>query len=268
MKKIGMALSGGGARGIAHLGALEALEELKVPISCLSGTSAGAIAAVFYASGIKPREIMQIFQESNYFGLAHMLIGKAGLFSLDGLRDLLEKYIPYRRFEELPKPVYVAATDLSAKQSVIFDSGPLIEPILASACVPFVFDPVIFDGKEWVDGGILNNFPVEPLLQHCNSVIGSHVNRLDSDFTIHHSKVGVLDRCFHMAVAAPVYERSSSCSVFLDPPGLSAFGMFDVKKGPAIFDIGYQHCMLHRRELLSLAALSRSVGGFTSTSLN
>ena len=262
MKKIGFALSGGGARGIAHLGALRALEELEVPVSSLSGTSAGAIAAAFYAAGNKPWDIMKIFKESDYFGLSHLLIGKAGVFDLEGLRELLEAHIPFRRFEELPIPIYVTATDIAAHRSFIFDSGPLIEPILASACVPVVFQPVLFEGKEWVDGGILNNFPIEPLLQHCNSVIGSHVNRLDAGMPMSHGKIAVLDRCFHMAVAAPVYDKSSLCSVFLDPPGLSGFGMFDVKRSEAIFDIGYRHCMLHRKELLSLAAEARPHGAF------
>jgi len=254
MKKIGMALSGGGARGIAHLGALQALEEnWKFP-SSLSGTSAGAIAAAFYAAGNRPWDIMKIFKESNYFGLSHLLIGQEGVFDLEGLRELLETHIPFRRFEELPVPIFVAATDLTANRSFIFRSGPLIEPILASSCVPFIFQPVVLEGKEWVDGGILNNFPIEPLLQHCNIVIGSHVNRLNTGVPLVHGKMSVLDRCFHMAVAAPVYEKSSACTVFLDPPGLCSFGMFDVKKAESIFDIGYRHCMLHSKELQSLAA--------------
>ncbi len=251
MKKTGIVLSGGGARAIAHLGALQALEELGVNISSLSGTSAGAIAATLYAAGNKPMEIMEIFKESSYFGLSHLLLNKAGIFDLDALRQLLEKYIPSRNFEDLPVTVFVAATDLCANRSVIFNSGSIIDAVLASSCVPFIFEPVQFQGRQWVDGGILNNFPVEPLLQHCNWVIGSHVNRLDTEIPPSQGKVHILERSFHMAIAASVYEKSSSCTVFLDPPGLSAYGMFDVKKAKAIFDIGYDHCKLHSRELVS-----------------
>ena len=249
MKNTGFVLSGGGARGIAHLGALQALEDLGVSVFHLSGTSAGAIVATLYAAGNKPMEIMEIFKGSSYFGLSHLLLNKAGIFDLEALRELLEKYIPFRNLEDLPVAVFVTATDLCANRSVSFNSGPLVDAVLASACVPFIFEPIRFQGRQWVDGGILNNFPVEPLLQHCNCIIGSHVNRLDAETPPSQGKVHILERSFHMAISASVYEKSSFCTVFLDPPGLSGFGMFDVKKAEEIFEIGYDHCMLHSREL-------------------
>jgi len=252
MKNTGIVLSGGGARGIAHLGALQALEDLDISVSHLSGTSAGAIAAVLYAAGNTPVEIMEIFKESSYFGLSHLLLNKGGMFDLEALRELLEKHIPFKNLEDLPITVFVAATDLSANRSVIFSSGRIVDVVLASACIPFIFEPIRFQGRQWIDGGILNNFPVEPLLQHCNCVIGSHVNRLDAEIPPSRRKIHILERSFHMAISASVYEKSSSCSVFLDPPGLSAYGMFDVKKAQAIFDIGYNHCMLHSGELAPL----------------
>ncbi|HTI92399.1 MAG TPA: patatin-like phospholipase family protein [Puia sp.] len=253
---MGVVLSGGGARGIAHLGALQALEDLGIRVSHLSGTSAGAIAATLYAAGNKPMEIMRIFKESSYFGLSHLLFNKGGIFDLEALKQLLEKHIPFRNLEDLPVPVFVAATDLCANRSVIFCSGPLVDAVLASACIPFIFEPVQFQGRQWVDGGILNNFPVEPLLQHCSCVIGSHVNRLDTETPPSQGKIHILDRSFHMAISASVYEKSSSCTVFLDPPGLSGIGLFDVKKADEIFEAGYDHCMLHHHELMSFIPLT------------
>jgi len=199
---------------------------------------------------------MEIFKESNYFGLSHLLVNKSGIFDLEALRELLEKHIPFKNLEDLPVTVFVAATDLCANKSVFFNSGPLVDAVLASACIPFIFEPIQFQGRQWVDGGILNNFPVEPLLQHCNCIIGSHVNRLDAEIPPSRRKVHILERSFHMAISASVYAKSSSCSVFLDPPGLSAYGMFDVKKAQAIYDIGYHHCMLHSRELAPLMCVT------------
>jgi NTE family protein len=254
MRTIGVVLSGGGARGIAHLGVLEALRESGLQIDAIAGTSSGAIAGVLYAAGNKPRQILGILKENSYFGVSRLLFQKEGIFKMAGLKKMLQQHVFADHFEDLPVKLFVAATDLSLRRSVIFDSGPLLEPVMASACVPVIFEPVHFQDTEWVDGGILNNFPVEPLEKTCDIIIGSHVNKLGDEppgnMTLH--KMHILERCFHMAIAEGVYEKSSRCDLFLDPPELAQYDLFNIRQADEIFEIGYRHCMKHGKELAAL----------------
>lgn len=250
----GIVLSGGGARGIAHLGVLAALDELEIRISALSGTSAGAIAAALYGGGMQPVAIKELIKHSAYFGLSHFHLSKPGLFDMEALRELLVRHLSYSCFEDLPVRLFITATNLTKGCPETFSAGPLVEPILASACIPVLFNPVSYKGAEYADGGILNNFPVEALAGHCDFIIGSHVNRsaelLSSPHPWH--KADILDRCFHLAIARSVYEKAGRCHIFLDHPGIAGIGMFETKKADELFDIGYRECMRHRNELLPL----------------
>jgi NTE family protein len=244
MTSTGIVLSGGGARAIAHLGALRALEEKNIRPNALAGSSAGALIAALYAAGLPPQKIRDIFQETAYFGVFHLLFGRPGLFDMQAMRATLETHLPVRNFEDLTIPVYIAATNLTTGRSEIISSGPLLEPLLASACVPVVFEPVQYRGCQWVDGGVLNNFPAEALVPHCEFIIGSHVNRVSDHLpaTPAPHKSQVLERCFHLAVAQDVYRQAAHCDLFLDHPGLTAFGMFDTKKANRLFRLGYEFC--------------------------
>ncbi|HLZ86448.1 MAG TPA: patatin-like phospholipase family protein [Puia sp.] len=243
MQHVGIALSGGGARAIAHLGVLRALEERGIRPTAIAGASAGALIAALYATGLPPEEIKDIFHDTAYFGISHLLLGHPGLFDMDGMRSALEKHLAGRNFEHLPIRLFVAATNLTAGRAEIISTGPVIEPLLASACVPVIFEPVVYRGCEWVDGGVLNNFPVEALIPHCDYIIGSHVNRLDSPMPPARSlhKSHILERCFHLAIAGSVYEKAAQCDVFLDHPDLADFGMFDSKEADHLFDLGYEY---------------------------
>ncbi len=253
--KTGIVLSGGGARGIAHLGVLQALEESGIRIDAMAGTSSGAIVAALYAAGNRPGHIKELLKENSYFGVSRIRLRGAGIFNMEGLKQLLQQHIASACFEDLPIKVFVAATDIAERRSVIFSKGSLLEAVMASACVPFLFEPVSYQGKEWVDGGILNNFPVEPLEDCCGSIIGSHVNRLADSLPgkTDLRKMHILERCFHMTIAGAVYEKTPKCHLFLDPPELARYGLFDIRQADEIYEIGYQHCMLHSKELLAFA---------------
>jgi NTE family protein len=138
----------------------------------------GAVVAVLYAGGIAPARIREIVKESSYFGFSHLLLGKPGLFTMEALRRILAENLPGTCFEDLPVRVFVTAMDLSAGRSETFSTGNLTEPVLASACLPDVYEPVRIGDSEYVDGGVLDNFPIEPLLPLCDVIIGSHVNRI------------------------------------------------------------------------------------------
>ena len=255
MKRIGLVLSCGGARGIAHLGVLAALEEANVRPDALSGSSAGAIIAALYAAGHTPLKIKHLVQETAFFGISHLLLGKPGVFDMEAFRRLLQEQLPHSCFEDLAVRLFVTATNLNTGGPECFSTGPLIEPLLASACVPAVFPPVAIGRYEYVDGGVLDNLPVEPLRASCDFVIGSHVNRLAEFLPVSHHwhKAYILDRCFHLAIAKNVYEKAGGCDLFLDHPGMSGFGLFDTHRADELFDIGYRQAQLHRDRWIALA---------------
>jgi len=253
MNTFGYVLSGGGARGLAHLGVLKLLEETGIKPHAIAGTSAGAIAGALYASGKGPEEILDLFKQNNLFGWSNIAWQKDGFFSMAVLRKLLKGAIGHDQFEGLKTKLFVAATDLIEGRSVIFSTGNLVEAVVASASVPVVFEPVKYNDMMLVDGGILNNFPAEPLKDICDVIIGSYVNKIEKGIGNHSffKTKNILDRCFHLAIANTAYSKVKDCDVFIEVP-LHGYDMFDVKLADKMFDIGYQTALLHKEKLLEL----------------
>lgn len=251
MLKIGLALSGGGARGIAHLGLLCAMEELGLRPSVISGVSAGAIAGALYAAGYPPRQILSLAQEHASGSLVRLALFQNGLFSSSGLRHLVKTYLPADSFGSLRIPLLVTATDIISGKSVTLSEGPLCDALLGSAAVPGLFSPVKYGNYSLVDGGVLNNFPVEGLQKSCNKIIGSHVNKLDNSRRPEQlGKLYVIEKCFHLAIASTIIYKSALCDVFLEP-ALEAYSMFDMKHADKIFEAGYQAAMEQKDIFLS-----------------
>eukprot|EP01133_Synstelium_polycarpum_P003345 gene3345-3804_t len=179
-KILRIVLSGGGIRGIAHLGVLKAFMNAGIRFSHISGTSAGSIAGAFYAAGIDPEEGLNIFMKTKLLRFVRPSLGALGLVNIEHTAALLKEYFPGDRIEGLKIPLTIAATNFSEGSLIYFTKGPLIRAIQASSCIPGIFKPIMIDGQMYVDGGILNNFPVEPLLKDCDFIIGSSCNHLKS----------------------------------------------------------------------------------------
>jgi len=237
--KIGITLSGGGARGIAHIGVLKALEEMGVEIAVISGTSAGSIVGALYAHGYRPEEILSIIQKVSVFRSVRPAWTWIGLLSLEGLREVLLKYIPENNFAALKVPLTIAATDIKKGETVYFSSGELIPCIVASCCVPAVFAPVSFDGKLMIDGGVLDNLPAKAIRQKCDLLIGSHCNPIGSDFDAKNLRT-IIERSLLMAVNGNTQKSREFCDVFVEPPELHKYSGFGLGKAQEIFDVGYQ----------------------------
>jgi NTE family protein len=237
--KIGITLSGGGARGIAHIGVLKALEEMGIKISVISGTSAGSIVGALYAYGYKPEEILSIIQKVSVFKSVKPAWTWIGLLSLTGLRNVFLKYIPENSFDALKIPLTVAATDLKKGEVVYFSKGELIPCVMASSCVPAVFAPISLNGKLFVDGGVLDNLPVKPIRKKCDLLIGSHCNPIGSDFDAKNLRA-IIERSLLMAINCNTQKSRELCDVFIEPPDLNKFTGFGLSKAQEIFDIGYR----------------------------
>jgi NTE family protein len=253
MKRIGVVLSGGGVRGFAHLGVLKVLDELQIKPCAISGVSAGAIFGALYASGKSPDEILFFAKNNSYFGFSNFLWRKEGLFSMETIRKILIENLAVDSFESLKIPLYVNATDFLHNKTLFFSSGELIKPLIASASFPVLFEPVSAENSRLVDGGLLDNFPVEPLLNLSDKIIGSHVNKLAniSNPNIKFSKAALVERCFHLAIANSVYSKVHFCDIFIEPL-LDSFGLFRMKNIEQIFEIGYKEALKEKENILRL----------------
>ncbi len=238
-KKIGLALSGGGVRGVSHLGVMQALTDHGIEFSHISGTSAGAIAASFFAAGYAPKEILQIIKETKLLKLLRPSIGSAGLISILRARFLFARYIPHNSFKKLNLHVTISSVNLGEGKLVYFTDGELDLAILASCCLPGIFKPIIINGHMYIDGGILNNFPVEPLIGNCDLIIGSSCNHLPVVTEIK-SFGSLVDRAAMIAINSSLNMRKILCDIVIEPHGLGGYGIFETDAADEIYNIGYE----------------------------
>ena len=236
---INLALSGGGIRGLAHLGVIKMLHEMGVQINHISGTSSGAIVGAFIAGGYSPEEGLNIFIKQKMFSKVRITL-KPGLLKMDKMESFYLNHFPHNSFEGLGKKLTVSATDIISAQTIYFSSGALILPLIASSSVPVIFKPVEYKNFKLLDGGLLNNLPVEPLLQDKLPIIGVHVNPVAAvdNFT---NTFRVMERSFNLAVYGNVIERMRLCDLVIEPPELQKFSVYQFSKAEEIFKIGYDY---------------------------
>lgn len=237
--KIGLALSGGGARGVAHIGVIQALEEIGLTFSCIAGTSAGSIVGALYAYGYKPMEMLTIIEQVSIFKSVRMAWTWSGLLRMDGMKDLLMKSMPENDFDKLKIPLTIAATEIRLGEIHYFNKGALIPAIVASCTVPAVFSPTEYQGGLYVDGGILENLPARALKDSCDFLIGSHCNQIPGEFDPKNMKV-VIERSLLMAINGNTLVSKGLCDVLIEPPGLGRYSGFEIAKTREIFDFAYR----------------------------
>lgn len=239
---IGIVLSGGGAKGIAHIGALKALEAFNIVPTHVAGTSAGAVVGALYASGASFEEILNFFKTTSLFSTTKFAYNKPGFINTDKFYADLSIYFSEDNFKALKKPLFVTATDIIKARLEIFNEGELIRPILASASFPGVFTPIKMNDTYYVDGGTLNNFPVEPLKDICDKIIGIYVHPLE-EISISELKnsISVANRAFEITTSSISMNKFEQCDLVIAPEKLNNYGTFSIKDLDSIFNIGYEY---------------------------
>lgn len=235
---VGLVLSGGGARGISHIGVIKGLQELGITVEQLSGTSAGAIVGTLFSCGYSPEEILEHILSANLFSSMRPAWSWTGLLSLDGLRNSLEKILP-QNFDGLKIPITIAATEIKRGKSVYFTEGELIPALLASCCVPAVFNPVQYNGGMYVDGGLMDNLPAKPIREKCDFLIGSHCNYISTEFDVRNFR-SVIERSLLIAINGNTTVSKSLCDILIEPPDVGSYSGFDLKKAKDLFQSGYK----------------------------
>ncbi|MEM9303989.1 MAG: patatin-like phospholipase family protein [Pseudomonadota bacterium] len=238
---LGLVLSGGGARGIAHIGVIKALQERGIVPDMIAGSSSGAIVGALAAAGHSTETMLEFFRTRSPFRLKMVTVRKAGIIDTVKVVESLREYFPEDSFEALDTRLYLTATEIARGRLTIFESGPLTPAILASCSIPMVFTPTTIAGRQYVDGGVINNFPVEPLRGHCDVIVGHYASPLravqaaDVD-----GALAVSQRALEIAMYFSSRRKFYQCDVMICPPRLSDFGLFDMKNHQEIFETGYE----------------------------
>jgi len=239
-KKIALALSGGGARGIFHAGFLQAMDEADLRPAVISGASMGSIVGAFYAAGVKPKEMLKAVKAPDLMHI-HSWIGlKGGLGSMKVLREQLNKFIKHDSFDKLNLPLIVSVSNLNSGENELLKTGNLIDAVVASASIPVVFMPVKIGSNYYLDGGLTLNLPAECLKADNTIVVGldcNYIKHTESEYT---SFKPVVERCLHIAVHNTLRDQVDSCDIYVTSEEMETFGTFDFEKANQIFDIGYK----------------------------
>jgi NTE family protein len=240
--KTGLVLSGGAARGFAHVGILKAMHEWDYIPDVVSGVSAGSIVGAFYCDGYAPEEIFEIFNQRKLFDFFRLSLPKYGFLEMTGLRDVLRKNLRKKMFQDLRKPLWVTVTNYCTGKTEYLNSGNVIDAVIASSSIPVIFKPWKIGDNYYIDGGITNNFPVEPIHEISSQLIGAYVNPID----IVDEPLGILQtalRSFQLSISSKIQDKKKNMTVFIEPKLLKRYGLFEVNHSKEIFQVGYNEAV-------------------------
>lgn len=243
-KKVGLALSGGGALGYAHIGFLQAMKEYKFDVDVVSGTSMGSIIGALYSAGYSPMEILELVDKENMNKFLNVVKLNSrfykGFFNHEKLSDVLSRTIPHNDFSKLNKKFYCCVTDFNQATYKFVGEGNLLkEYVMASASIPIVYEPMEVEGEQYIDGGVMQNLPVEPLInEKCDLIIGVDVISLPKRKEI--KGLGrIMSRTIALYIMGNTKIWADKCD-YVIKPNLENYTILDFDKAQELFDIGYE----------------------------
>jgi len=234
--RVGLALAGGFARGIAHLGVLRVLREAGIPIDCVAGTSVGALIAVGYCAGASLEEMAKVGASTSFTDFGRWTPSWLGLATNQRMEKYLARFTPVRTFEELLTPLAIATTDISAGVSVYYSHGPVVPPLRASCAYPGLFVPIQFEGRTLVDGFLTAPVPVEGVLLLCADLVIAvylEAGNIEEPRTF----TDVLSRSFNIIQRHGDLAWRTQADIIIEPD-VKAFGWDDFSKTPEMIAAG------------------------------
>lgn len=248
--KLGVALSGGGARGLAHAGALKAIEEAGLKPDIISGVSAGSIVAVLYAAGVKPERILDMFSIPKFNDFTELAWGSGGILKFDKFVNYITTALgKFKNLEQLRIPVSICATNFEEGLPESFTSGPIGPRIQASCSIPIVFAPVDIDGTKYVDGGVLRNLPAWAIRDNCRTLLGVNVSPMQRKEMPKKSMFDIAMRTYSLLAKANLAQDISLCDIHIAIDGVSDHKAFDLSEVEKVYEIGYE---VTRKKLLEI----------------
>lgn len=243
-KNIGLVLSGGGSKGLAHAGVLQFLEEQNIKPTQIAGSSAGSVVAALYSFGKTPNEILSFFQSIYFFHWKHFTFSKAGIIDSLSFKKYFTDVFGDTTLGELKIPVHITATDMVKGEVKIFDKNTsIVDAVLASSAFPGIISPYVIDDHWYSDGGILNHFPTDILQGSCESIIGVYVSPIQKiEAQDLKSIKAVTSRAFDLLTANTTTQKFTLCDWLIEPEELSSYSTFETNKikMETIFTIGYE----------------------------
>ena len=258
--KLGMALGGGFARGVAHIGVLKALEQEDIQPDYVAGTSVGAVIGALYCSGMSPREMEEIAALLKFSDFARFSFSRLGLWNNDRMTALLRRILKTHTFEELQIPLAVTATDFVTGDPVVFTSGPLIDAVRASCAYPGFFHPVNIGGRLLVDGLLAHPVPAAPLKQlGAEKVLAVHFPKHWVRDSGPKHFMEVIGQCFSIAQANVCSFWQVHADVVLEPE-VSNFAYDAFHKAPELVAAGEAAAMAAMEKIRALIGVSITQG--------
>jgi NTE family protein len=253
-RSFGLALGGGAARGIAHLGILKVLEETGLRPQFITGTSAGSIVGALYAGGYGWETIAEVIRALDWSDFVQPVFPKMGLVRADRLEERLSDLLGDRTIEELDIPFKAMTVDLECGELFVMDSGPVAHAVRASCSIPGIFEPVVFEDRLLVDGGLLNDIPVDVCRQMGADIVlgvdlGADMDRErtpENIFGVLMASFAIMSR--HCRASAP------DDNTIIIQPDLAGFNYHNLKRSDE---------MIQRGEMAArkvIATLLRKVG--------
>ncbi|MGI6567275.1 MAG: patatin-like phospholipase family protein [Firmicutes bacterium] len=225
--RVGLALGGGAARGIAHLGVLQVLWERGISIGAIAGTSAGAVVGALIAAGFTPPELIEIAKSSNWWFLARGVSLKTGLLHSSGIEKWLNRYLDGKGFADLEIPLAVVASDLVRGETVVFRQGDVAWAVRVSCTVPGIYAPVECQGRFLVDGGLTENVPVDTVLaMDVDRVLAVSLNGSFLDGERPERPADVMQQAISILQRAHVKEQLGRADLVIAPE-LAGLGLTD-----------------------------------------
>ncbi len=238
MKKTGLAFGGGAVLGAAHVGVIRALSELHISVSMVSGTSIGAFIAALYAFGKSWQEIRDIAFDLDWLDLSGLVLSQYGLLSNKKFGDIVTELLGHKNIEDASIPLSMVATNIGTGKKVVFTEGDVAQAVMASSCIPGIFRPVDYLGSLLVDGMLMENVPVSPLIESgaesviCVDLLAHHAFKKPDNI------IGLLLNAFYSTITNTTAIQISSVDLCISPD-LSQFNLIDFDQVPDILDAGY-----------------------------
>ena len=235
---IGVALGGGFARGIAHIGVLKVLEEEKIPVSVVTGTSVGALMGAAYCSGASLAELEALAHNVRFTSFARWTLSRCGFASNDRMVSFLARILKVKTFEELRIPLGVTATDFNTGEGVVFQSGSMIDPVRASCAYPGMFLPVQIRGRYLVDGMLSHPVPTRPLREMgADRVLAVHLKGTWANGGPPRHLFDVIGQSFAIAQDAMSCLWREAADVVIEPD-VAGFAYDDFKRAGDLVRVG------------------------------
>jgi NTE family protein len=237
-RTLGVALGGGFARGMVHIGVMKVLEEAGIPIAAVSGTSSGAIMAAGYCSGLSAAQMAEIGRRLRFKDFARWTLERGGFCSNDRLGEFITRTLPCKDFSEMHTPLVVVATELLSGKPAIFRQGPICEAVRASCAYPGMFTPVSINGLLYVDGMLSYEVPTTPLKEMgIDCVLGVHLQSNWNPSKKPQHFFDVIGQCFAIAQTRMSLRWEKDADLLLHP-NVDDFAFDDFERGAELIAIG------------------------------